>query len=92
MNKIKIGFNKKYISQDEIAELGLDNTHADILEHDFNPKEPVNSAFFNQILLILGNLGIGVITNIIANELLTTPEIIMNTRLFVAYKELGQII
>lgn len=69
MNKIKIAFNKKYISKDEIAELGLDNTHADILEHDFNPKEPVNSAFFNQILLILGNLGIGVITNIIADEL-----------------------
>lgn len=69
--------------------MGLDNTHADILEHDFNPKEPVNSAFFNQILLILG---IGVIANIIANELLTTPEIIMNTRLFVAYKKLGQII
>lgn len=49
--------------------MDLDNTHADILEHDFNPKEPVNSAFFNQILLILGNLGIGVITNIIADEL-----------------------
>lgn len=49
--------------------MDLDNTHADILEHDFNPKEQVNSAFFNQILLILGNLGIGVITNIIADEL-----------------------
>lgn len=69
--------------------MDLNNTHADILEHDFKPKEPVNSALLNQILLILG---IGVIANIIANELLTTPEIIMNTRLFVAYKKLGQII
>lgn len=46
-------FNKKYISKYEIAELDLDNTHADILEHDFKPKEPVNSAFFIKFCLFL---------------------------------------
>lgn len=69
MDKIKIVFDKKYVSKDEIARLSLDDGYADVLEASLTPTTPQNSIFLNQILLIIKDISISVMANIITPKL-----------------------
>lgn len=67
MKKVRIGYDKNYISEKEIEKFGFDKKYIDIRGFNLNPKEPQMFLFPTAVLIIIGKIGEGITVDLIAD-------------------------
>lgn len=62
---MKIAYDPKFLSKEEIAEINGDKSDIEIIEHDLNPKVPKNDLILSTILFILSAIPGGVASSFV---------------------------
>ncbi len=65
VNNIKIAYDPKFLSKEEIAKIDFDNSDIELIEHDLNPKIPKNDLILSTILFILSAIPGGIASSFV---------------------------